>query len=178
MAIERFVVISGCSGGGKSSLIEELKARGYAAVDEPGRRIVREELAGDGARLPWNDMRAFAKRALDLAYEDYQSAQQLDGIVFFDRGIVDAAVALSSAGGTCNIATLFDERQFNKNVFLAPPWPEIYVQDEERRHSFDDAVSEYERLQRAYSGLGYFIHELPKIGVSERADFVLEVLLG
>jgi hypothetical protein len=40
--VDRFVVISGCSSGGKSTLIAELGKRGYAVVDEPGRRIVKE----------------------------------------------------------------------------------------------------------------------------------------
>jgi predicted ATPase len=35
---ERFVLLSGCSGGGKSALLAELHARGYHVVEEPGRR--------------------------------------------------------------------------------------------------------------------------------------------
>jgi predicted ATPase len=38
--LDRFVVISGCSGGGKSTLLAELARRGYRTVEEPGRRIV------------------------------------------------------------------------------------------------------------------------------------------
>ena len=51
--IDRFVVISGCSGGGKSTLLIELGQRGYATVEEPGRRIVKEEMLGAGLALPW-----------------------------------------------------------------------------------------------------------------------------
>jgi predicted ATPase len=46
--MDRFVAISGCSGGGKSTLLFELKRRGYAVVEEPGRRIIAEELSGSG----------------------------------------------------------------------------------------------------------------------------------
>jgi predicted ATPase len=49
---DRFVVISGCSGGGKSTLLAELVGRGYAAVEEPGRRIVEEELAATDQHYP------------------------------------------------------------------------------------------------------------------------------
>ena len=38
----RFVLISRCSGGGKSTLLAELRARGYPVVEEPGRRIIAE----------------------------------------------------------------------------------------------------------------------------------------
>jgi predicted ATPase len=37
MAVNCFVVISGCSGGDKSTLLIELGRRGYATVEEPGR---------------------------------------------------------------------------------------------------------------------------------------------
>jgi hypothetical protein len=55
-------------------------------------------------------------------------------------------------------------------------WPEIYATDPERRHDFDAALAEYDRLSRVYPALGYEVIVLPKVGVSERADFVLRAL--
>jgi predicted ATPase len=43
--MERFVVISGCSGGGKSTLLKELAKRDHDVIDEPGRRIVKNAFA-------------------------------------------------------------------------------------------------------------------------------------
>jgi predicted ATPase len=43
-------------------------------------------------------------------------------------------------------------------------------------HSFDEAVTEYERLLETYPSMGYKVILLPKIGIRERADFVLETL--
>jgi predicted ATPase len=63
-------VISGCSSGGKSTLLAGLGRRGQVTVDEPGRRIVREELRRDGSALPWLDKIAFARRAIALALAD------------------------------------------------------------------------------------------------------------
>jgi predicted ATPase len=40
-------------------------------------------------------------------------------------------------------------------VFLAPPWPEIYETDPERRHGLDVALVEYSRLLETYPPLGY-----------------------
>jgi predicted ATPase len=85
--VGRFVVISGCSGGGKSTLLIELARRGHAVVDEPGRRIVKEELRGDGSALPWVDGAGFARRAIGVALADRDTASRLGGWVFFDRGI-------------------------------------------------------------------------------------------
>jgi predicted ATPase len=39
---DRFIVLSGCSGGGKSTLLAALQRRGFAVFEEPGRQIVKE----------------------------------------------------------------------------------------------------------------------------------------
>jgi predicted ATPase len=174
--LNRFVVISGCSGGGKSSLLTELERRGHAVVEEPGRRIVREELAGDGAALPWVDLAAFARRAVAMALADREAAQSRDGWVFFDRGLVDAAAALEHATGEAVLETLGRAHRYHRRVFLTPPWPEIYVKDSERPHGFEAARAEYERLLAAYGRLGYVASILPKTDVAARADVVLETL--
>jgi len=124
-------VISGCSSGGKSTLIAELGRRGYTVVDEPGRRIVKEELARGGSALPSVDGVAFARRAIEIALADRAAAGSLDGWVFFDRGLIDGAAAL--------------EHMTSKPVLAA-------------------------------LGQGYEVLILPKVGVSERADFILNTL--
>ncbi|HEV7417382.1 MAG TPA: AAA family ATPase, partial [Tianweitania sediminis] len=63
--------------------------------------------------------------------------------------------------------------RYHQSVFLAPPWPEIYVTDEQRQKNFADAIAEYDRLLIAYRELGYDTFILPKVGVGDRADFVL-----
>lgn len=173
---DRFIVLSGCSGGGKSTLLEALRQRGHAVVEEPGRRIVQQELATDGSALPWQDLAAFARRAIDMALADREAMQDHPGLVFFDRGLIDAASALDAHSGEPVLATLAAEHHYNRLVFLTPPWPEIYAGDPERRHGFDAAVAEYERLKSVYPSLGYEAIILPKVTVAERADFVLRRL--
>ena len=176
--MERFIVISGSSSGGKSTLVAELRRRGHAAVEEPGRRIVKEEMKGDGSALPWADEAAFARRAMALALSDLRSATALDGWVFFDRSWIDAASALVHLTGEQILMRLARVHRYHRRVFLAPPWPEIYVTDAERHHGLDVAAREYSRLVEAYSTLGYEVQVLPKVGVSLRADLVLSTLPG
>jgi predicted ATPase len=174
--MDRFVVISGCSGGGKSTLLAELRRRGHAVVEEPGRRIVKEELKGGGSALPWLDKAAFARRTIALAITDHTSATAPDGWVFFDRGLIDAAAGLEHLTGEEVLAALGQSHRYHRRVFLTPPWPEIYVTDPERRHGFDTAIAEYSRLLEVYPSLGYEVVVLPKVGVAERTDFVLATL--
>ncbi len=174
--MDKFVIISGCSGGGKSTLIGELSRRGFACVGEPGRRIVREELEGHGAALPWNDSAAFARRAIEMSLADRAAAAENTGWTFFDRGLIDAASTLDHLAGAPVLAELAKEHRCNERVFLAPPWPEIFANDAERRHSFEAAAAEYGRLAEVYPSLGYKIVILPKVDVAARADFVLSAL--
>jgi predicted ATPase len=174
--LDRFVVISGCSGGGKSTLLAELGQRGYTTVEEPGRRIVKAELLGDGRALPWVDEIAFARHAITLALTDLAEARVHGDWVFLDRGLIDAAAALQHLTGEPALITVLQRHRFHNRVFLAPPWPEIYRTDPERRHSFDVAVVEYQRLLDVYPSLGYEVIILPKVSVSQRANFVLSRL--
>ena len=54
----------------------------------------------------------------------------------------------------------------NKRVFLAPPWPEIYTSDQERRHDFAEVVAVCPALE-------YDIHVLPKVSAVEGANRIL-----
>ncbi len=173
--MDNFVVISGCSGGGKSTLLEALGQLGHHVVEEPGRRIVREERAGGGAALPWVDPLAFARRAVRLALQDRAAAAKRSGLVFFDRGLIDAASALQAMTGKPYLTRLGERHRYHGNVFLTPPWPEIYVKDDERRHELDEALGEYERLCKAFPRLGYATHIVPKVSPLERAAFVLDI---
>jgi predicted ATPase len=53
----------------------------------------------------------------------------------------------------------------------------VYTTDAKRRHDVEAAIAEYDRLLSVYPSLGYEVIVLPKVGVSERADFVLQRLM-
>lgn len=174
--MNRFIIVSGCSGGGKSTLLGELGRRGHAIVEEPGRRIVAAELAAGGTALPWLDLEAFLRRAIDLSLADLNRAQATPGIVFFDRGLFDAASGLAAMTGEPILSRLDVASRFARKVFLTPPWPQIYVRDSERQHGLDEAMAEYERLLRDYPAHGFEVIVLPRVSVAQRADFVLAEL--
>ncbi len=174
--MNRFVVISGCSGGGKSTLLNKLLGRGYGIVEEPGRRIIAEEQKTGGEALPWNDVESFARRAIEMSLLDIEGISNPTDWVFFDRGLVDAASALSQITGKPVTDNLGTQLTYHRKVFLTPPWAEIYVSDAERRHQLSAAIEEYERLLDVYPSLGYEVTVLPKTSVEARADFVLQQL--
>ena len=174
--MSKLVTISGCSGGGKSTLLEELERRGYPVVEEPGRRIVLEEQKNGGTALPWVNPEAFAKRAIEMSIADMKLWQKPKSWVFFDRGLIDACSALAATTGRSTNEYLENQTRYHDVVFLTPPWPEIYVTDEQRKHPLAEARKEYDRLLLAFPKAGYELFILDKTSVSQRADLVVKQL--
>jgi len=177
-AADRLVIISGCSGGGKSTLLAELARQGHAVREEAGRQVVKEQLFIGGNALPWADAGKFVELTISRTMHNMISAARTGHLTFFDRGIVDQVAGSDEAGLPLpnhlrTAARLFRCRRL---VFLAPPWPEIFQNDPERRHSFEDAAASYAPLCAAYQALGYETVELPKVAVDARAAFMLERL--
>ena len=65
---------------------------------------------------------------------------------------------------------------YNRTVFIAPPWPEIFHQDLERKQDFDEAQRTYDALVSTFDGLHFELIELPRIAVKERCQFILDHL--
>jgi predicted ATPase len=53
----------------------------------------------------------------------------LDAWEFFNRGLIDAAAALEHLTVEQVVESFGLAYRYNKRVFLAPPWPEIYTSD-------------------------------------------------
>lgn len=174
----RAVVITGCSGAGKSTLLGELARRGHRVFAEPGRQIVREQDWIGGDAQPWIAPAKFAELALSRGLHQRITAAEAGGLAFFDRGIVEPLAALERWGLPVpdHFRRAAEVCRYDAMVFVAPPWPEIYRTDAERRHGFDDAVAEFGPLTATYARLGYRLVELPKVDAAARADFVLATL--
>ena len=63
--VDRFVVVSGCSGGGKSTLLVELGGRGNAVVESIGRTKGGEGTARGGNRRHGDPFSKIHKNADD-----------------------------------------------------------------------------------------------------------------
>lgn len=165
----RLILISGASGGGKSTLLAALGARGYDTVPEPGRRVLAA-----GGPAPWEDLAGFLAACVDLAVADRAAARARPGPVIFDRGLVDALSGLDALGapGAEARAGLIAGLRYASPVFLAPPWREIFAGDAARRHGFEDGVAEYARLAEAFPAAGYAVEIIPKIPVDERVAWI------
>ena len=167
--------MTGGPGSGKSTLIDALGAHGIAVMPEAGRAIIQDQVAIGGAALPWGDRLAFSEQMLGWELRSYREAQRQAGPVLFDRGIPDVAgyLTLSGLPVGAHVARAVADYRYRRDVFIAPPWPEIFMPDAERRQSLAEADATFHALADAYSQAGYGLVPLPRAPVADRVQFVL-----
>lgn len=175
---ERFVIVTGGPGSGKSTLIDALEGAGFYRTIEAGRGIIQDQVAIGGRALPWIDPALFAEMMLTWELRSYHAAEQMPGTVFFDRGIPDVAGYLHfmKLPVPPHVQRAAEAFQYCQRVFIAPPWEEIFERDRERKQDFAEAVRTYDALATTYVKLGYQLAELPLTGVEMRVKFVRQIL--
>lgn len=173
-----FFIITGGPGSGKTTILEELKNRGFLTVDEVARQIIKEQLSTGGDAIHGKNQLKFLELMLSRSVDTFTQILEKERPVFFDRGIPELV-------GYCHLINYEVPRylynavklyHYNNKVFIAPPWKEIYLHDTERKQLWGEAVETYHHIENAYKELGYQLIEIPKGTVNERVDFILEQL--
>jgi predicted ATPase len=172
---DRLFIITGGPGSGKSTVIDALAKRSISTMPEGGRAIIQDQFAIGGKALPWSDPGAFAELMLSWEMRSYRMALSIKAPVVFDRGVPDVLGYLRLTGLSIpsHVERAAQVFRYNRRVFIAPPWREIFQIDAERKQSFEEAQATYEAMIETYSGLGYELIRLPLISVQERVNFLL-----
>jgi len=181
------IVLTGGPGSGKTTLLEALAARGHATAPEAGRAVILQQQVSGGDALPWRNPARFADAMLEHAVATFDAADNAGGPVlgpvFFDRGIGDVlgylelvGLAHGAAAQRCRAAAR--RRRYHAKVFIAPFWPEIYVNDAERKQDLAEAEATCAVMARVWPALGYDLVWLPKAPVAERVAFIMANLTG
>tara|TARA_R110002126_G_scaffold290913_1_gene449460 strand:+ start:13600 stop:14136 length:537 start_codon:yes stop_codon:yes gene_type:complete len=171
------VAMTGASGAGKSSIANELLARGFAVQMEVGRQIVSEQIATSSTNTPFQNAVGFRDLLFVRSVAAYDRwIQHKAPVVFFDRTFIEALAFSHIIGEPISTSMLHEaqKRSFHPVAFVCSPWQEIYRKDNERSHDFEFAKRDYDANCKAYSNAGYELIEVPKLSIEERADFVLE----
>ncbi|WP_121666561.1 AAA family ATPase [Mesonia aquimarina] len=176
-----FYVITGGPGVGKTTLFEELKSRNHVIIPEIARELIKEQQESNGEALPWKNKELYKEIMFKRSLHSFeQTEKKLNGEkpIFFDRGFLDTIcyAKLIQSEIDEEMEHFAENWRYNKNIFMLPPWQEIYQIDNERKQDWKEAVLTFEKMCGTYKKYGYNIVEIPKISVSERADFVLEII--
>jgi predicted ATPase len=91
--LPEFIVLSGGSGVGKTTLIKHLESLGYAVLPEAAMQAIGSlnDLLGPAAQLAWRTKHkaAFAELVGTLAMAQEDKAHQAGGLHFLDRSAMD-----------------------------------------------------------------------------------------
>jgi len=125
--------------------------------------------------LPWSDPALFSELMLSWEMRSYRIAIEAEGIHFFDRGVPDVMgyMRLTRLAVPGHVAEAVRQYRYNRKVFILPPWPEIFMQDSERKQTLEEALRTYRSVAAAYTGCGYELVEVPRMPVEDRARFVI-----
>lgn len=175
-AIKRYIITGG-PGSGKSTLVEGLEREGYHCSAEISRKIIKAEVAKGSDCLPWLDISCFSDAVIDEMTKAWQHSSET-AITFFDRGIPDVISYIKHANLPVPDRYLSELalHPYEKQVFILPPWGEIYVKDAERWQSFEEATAIYETIRETYTGFGFELIELPKADEARRIEFMLKLI--
>jgi predicted ATPase len=165
-------VLTGGPCAGKTTLILELKKRGYSVLEESARAVI-DEMLSEGKTLETirSDEGAFQKAVLRRKV-DLEANIPQDGIIFLDRAIPDS-IAYYRENQVPEDEELWNACRAARyaKVFLLDLLPP--VPDGVRNESPELAARLQGALDRGYHELGYEPVRVPVMPVKERTDFIL-----
>jgi len=179
------IVVTGGPGTGKTALIKSLEENGFYCVHE----VIRDmTLELKNSRNEIEDMinpiasaedpKLFNDHLMSLRLKDFERAENLNKkYVFYDRGMPDVLAYMDYFNQTYDdsYSRLCIENQYDL-VLIVPPWKEIYVQDNERMENFEQAIEIHNHLENTYYALGYDVIEIPIETVTNRLNFVKNLI--
>lgn len=170
-----FFIITGGPGSGKTTLISAIEGTGLICIPEVARIIIKEQMDSGGKSLPWDDLVAYSELMMERSVKDFEENISRKETLFFDRGIPDTIGYMKLVGITVSqeFIHLAENLRYNSDVFIMPPWKEIYQTDLERKQSFQEAKETYEALFKTYQELKYNPIVLEKTSVESRVEFIL-----
>ncbi|MFT5753869.1 MAG: putative ATPase [Flavobacterium sp.] len=175
---KEIVVLIGGPSSGKTTLIEKLKENGHVCYPEVSREVIKEAQEKGIEQLFLEQPLLFSELLLEGRKRQFHLANKEEAdIVFLDRGIPDVLAYMHYIGDS--YPAFFDEackEHLYSKIFILPTWKEIYISDEERYESYEQALLIQEHLVETYQKYGYELIKVPKDTVENRMQFILNQL--
>jgi predicted ATPase len=177
MIKNNYFILTGAMGAGKSTILKQLREKGYLCVDEPARPILEEQRGIEGEGVPEKNPELFVQLMLSRAINQYKINSKYNDVILFDRGIPDfiayADLFNINKDVYINAAKVY---LYNKNIFMFKGWKEIYTTDDERKMDFEWAKKFGINVSGIYKELGYNIIDVPFDSVEKRLEFIVNLI--
>ena len=179
------IVITGGPGTGKTSLVRHLEENGHFCYHEIIREFTSEAINGsDDTNFSTNplvfvdDPYSFNEKLLYGRLRQFNDAASvLESVVFFDRGMPDVLAYMDYFNQVYSDDFIQAcRRNRYDQVVILPPWEYIYISDNERFESFEEAQAIHQELQRTYEFFDYSPITVPTGSIEERSIFISELI--
>ena len=174
MKTQKIAIIGG-PGTGKTTLINALRTKGYSCMEEISRQITLKAQNEGVDQVFLKDPIWFSDQLLAARKQQFIDAGTVNcPFVFFDRGLPDVIAYLDYID--CDYPEEYIDSckkyKYDK-VFILMPWKNIYVQDNERYETFEQANEIHKYLIKWYASFNYELIKVPQSTVENRVDFIL-----
>ena len=180
--MQQKIVITGAPGTGKTSIINKLEEDHFFCYHEIIRDFTLEAKENSDATIFNSNPLAFVKDPFEFnnkilngrIHQYLDSIENKNELIFFDRAIPDVLAYMDFFNQ--EYGTKFTEackKHTYTKIFLLPPWQEIYISDNERLESFEEAKQLHYHLENTYRKFDYAIELVPFGAVKDRVDFIL-----
>lgn len=175
------IVITGGPGTGKTSVIRHLEVAGYFCFHEIIRTMTQQAKKQGNPKYMLSNPLAFVTDPMEFNLQllegrirQYtQAKDRNEPVVFFDRGIPDVLAYMNYFGQEYGEEFTRASRKYRYDaVIVIPPWESIYISDNERMESFQEATDIHSHLEDTYKNLGYHPLFIPEGSVSERTRVI------
>ena len=181
------IVLTGAPGTGKTSVIEKLYESKHHIIREPARELLKKLKSSDEKWYDNLQTNPIVKSLLHIIPNDNREAfQQMvekqnvfnytkNKNGFFDRSLVDEIGFRNFYKKEPNQKLIdnCNKLRYDK-VFFFNPWKEIFVNDSERKETFEQSVEISKCLVDGYKDFGYKLIMMPNLSVEERIKFILD----
>lgn len=165
--------------------MKHLEDSGHLCYHEIIRDFTSEAINGrDPSKFETNplafvdDPYSFNEKLLFGRLRQFNEATSVsEQVVFFDRGMPDVLAYMDYFKQDYGDDFIKACRQNRYDeVVILPPWEHIYISDNERFESFEEATAIHRALQRTYELFNYSPVTVPTGTVEERSYFIRELI--
>ncbi len=171
----RIYIVSGGPGTGKTSLIKELKNRGYNVLFETARHLAESDERFVGKSIKKINMYDFQHSIFKFQKEQFKNLKyKRERPIFSDRGLGDTLAFMELNNIYIPEKYLTFSKRFNHlPVFMLEPLG-FYEKDELRQESENEQKEIHKQIIKVYEDLGHVILPVSIMPIKERADFIIE----